>query len=73
MVAIAQSRCPDGLAIVGDALNLIVADHAFDRVFTGHFYGHLPPEERRAFLAEARRVARELVVIDDCSAAGDRP
>ncbi len=64
MVAIAQSRLPQGLAMVGDALNLVVADHAFDRVLTGHFYGHLPPLERAVFMSEVRRVAGELVVID---------
>jgi hypothetical protein len=36
----------------------------FDRLFTSHFYGHLLPAEREAFLAEARRVAGELVVVD---------
>jgi ubiquinone/menaquinone biosynthesis C-methylase UbiE len=70
MVAIAQSRLPDGLAIVGDALRLVVADHAFDRVMTGHFYGHLPPDERETFLAEARRVAGELIVIDSAHRPG---
>lgn len=30
---------------------------------TGHFYGHLEPPERERFLAEARRVASELVVV----------
>jgi demethylmenaquinone methyltransferase/2-methoxy-6-polyprenyl-1,4-benzoquinol methylase len=70
MVAIAQSRLPDGLAIVGDALHLVVADHAFDRVLTGHFYGHLPAAERAAFLAEARRVAGELIVIDSAMRPG---
>jgi ubiquinone/menaquinone biosynthesis C-methylase UbiE len=70
MVALAQSRLPQGLAIVGDALQLVVADLAFDRVFTGHFYGHLPPGEREAFLAEARRVAGELVVIDSARRPG---
>lgn len=64
MVAIAQSRLPEGLTVVGDALHLAVADRAFDRVFSGHFYGHLPPVERQAFLGEARRVAGELVVVD---------
>jgi demethylmenaquinone methyltransferase/2-methoxy-6-polyprenyl-1,4-benzoquinol methylase len=64
MVSIAQSRLPNGLAVVGDALHLLVADGSFDRVMTGHFFGHLPPEERAMFLAEARRVARELIVID---------
>lgn len=64
MVALAQSRLPEGLAILGDALDLPFADDAFDRVLTGHFYGHLPPDERAAFLAEASRVAGELVVVD---------
>lgn len=64
MVRIAQSRLPDGLALIGDALALPVAPASFGRLFTGHFYGHLPPEERAAFLAEARRVAGELVVVD---------
>ncbi len=70
MITIARSRLPDGLAIVGDALHLPVADHAFDRVFTGHFYGHLPPAERQEFLAEARRVAGELIVIDSARRPG---
>lgn len=70
MVAIAQSRLPTGLAVVGDALHLAVADGAFDRVFTGHFYGHLPPAEREAFLSEARRVADELVVVDSARRPG---
>jgi demethylmenaquinone methyltransferase/2-methoxy-6-polyprenyl-1,4-benzoquinol methylase len=64
MVAIAQSRLPEGVAFVGDALSLPFADGAFDRVFTGHFYGHLQPDERASFLTEARRVGRELVVVD---------
>ncbi len=64
MVSIAQSRLPAGVAMVGDALGLPFADGAFDRVFTGHFYGHLGPAERSAFLVQARRVAAELVVVD---------
>lgn len=73
MVAIARSRLPGGAAIVGDALHLAVADRSFDRVFTGHFYGHLPPFERRAFLREARRVAGELVVVDAALRPGVQP
>lgn len=67
MVAIAQHRLRGrgGLALTGDALALPFADGAFDRVLTGHFYGHLVPGERAAFLAQARRVAPgELIVID---------
>jgi demethylmenaquinone methyltransferase/2-methoxy-6-polyprenyl-1,4-benzoquinol methylase len=73
MVAIAQSRLPAGIAFVGDALDLPFADGAFDRVFTGHFYGHLPPDERARFLAEARRVAPELVVVDSALREGVEP
>jgi ubiquinone/menaquinone biosynthesis C-methylase UbiE len=70
MAAIAQSRLPNGLAIVGDALHVAVPDHAFDRVFTGHFYGHLPPDEREDFLREARRLANELIVVDSAPRPG---
>lgn len=70
MVALAQSRLTAGLALVGDALRLPFADASFDRVLTGHFYGHLPDAERAAFLSEARRVASELVVIDSASRPG---
>jgi demethylmenaquinone methyltransferase/2-methoxy-6-polyprenyl-1,4-benzoquinol methylase len=70
MVAVAQSRLPGGVAVVGDALHLPFADGAFDRVVTGHFYGHLPPGEREAFCAEARRAAGELVVVDSALRPG---
>lgn len=73
MVAIAQHRLPDGLALVGDSLALPFADAAFDRVLTGHFYGHLPPDERAGFLAEAQRVAAELVVVDTALRPGVAP
>jgi demethylmenaquinone methyltransferase/2-methoxy-6-polyprenyl-1,4-benzoquinol methylase len=39
-------------------------------VFTGHFYGHLPPSERARFLAEAARVAAEIVVVDTAARPG---
>ncbi len=73
MVALAQTRLPDGLAMVGDALDLPFPDGAFDRVLTGHFYGHLPTSERMVFLAEARRVAGELIVIDSALRAAVEP
>lgn len=73
MAAIARSRLPEGAAVVGDGLRLPVADRAFGRVFTGHFYGHLPPAERAAFLAEAGRVAGELVVVDSAYRPGVEP
>ena len=68
MVALAQRRLPDGVAIVGDALELPFADRAFQRVVAGHFYGHLLDDQRERFLDEARRVGDELVIVD---AAGE--
>ena len=70
MVALTQSRLPEGLALQADALDLPFADNTFERVVTGHFYGHLPAEERTTFLAEAWRVGRELVVIDSALRPG---
>ena len=65
MLAEARKRLPRAELVRGDALDgLPFTDGSFDRVFTGHFYGHLEPDARARFLAEARRVARELVVVD---------
>jgi ubiquinone/menaquinone biosynthesis C-methylase UbiE len=64
MLAIARERVTAARFVRGDGLALPFGDGAFERVFTGHFYGHLQEKERTAFLAEAGRVARELVVAD---------
>jgi ubiquinone/menaquinone biosynthesis C-methylase UbiE len=64
MLAIAAARMPGATFVRGDGAALGYSDASFERVFTAHFYGHLEPAERSRFLAEARRVARELVVID---------
>ena len=64
MVELAAGRMPDAEVVQGDAVPLPFEDGSFDRVITSHFYGHLLGEEREAFVAEARRVARELVVVD---------
>jgi ubiquinone/menaquinone biosynthesis C-methylase UbiE len=64
MLEVAGARLPDVGFVQSDALRLPFADDVFDRIFTSHFYGHLEELERGRFLAEARRVARELVVVD---------
>jgi ubiquinone/menaquinone biosynthesis C-methylase UbiE len=64
MLAIAAERIPHGRFVQGDATDLPFDDGSFDRVFTGHFYGHLEEHAREAFLAQARRLAPELVVVD---------
>ena len=64
MLAIASSRIAGATFVQGDALALPFPDDSFDRVVSGHFYGHLDDEQRIAFLREARRVAPELVLVD---------
>jgi demethylmenaquinone methyltransferase/2-methoxy-6-polyprenyl-1,4-benzoquinol methylase len=64
MLAIAARRLPDARFVQGDALQLPFADDSFERVTTMSFYGHLEVGDREQFLAEARRVAPELIVVD---------
>jgi len=64
MLEIARERVPCGEFFTADALALRFDDDSFERLFTGHFYGHLEDEVRERFLGEARRVARELVIVD---------
>jgi len=73
MLEVAAAQAPSARFLEGDALSLPFADGAFERLFTGHFYGHLEQPERTRFLAEARRVARELVVVDSALREGVRP
>jgi ubiquinone/menaquinone biosynthesis C-methylase UbiE len=65
MVKIAAARMPHARVHQGDAAPLPFDDSEFDRVFTSHFLHHLSPDRRAAFIAEARRVGRELVVVED--------
>lgn len=71
MLAEARKQVSGARFVQGNALSLPFADGAFDRVFTSYFYCHLEPEERARFLAEARRVAPELVVVASIRGAGD--
>ncbi len=65
MVEIAAARMPHARVLQGDVAPLPFGDGEFDRVFTSHFLHHLSPNQRAAFIADARRVARELVVVED--------
>lgn len=60
----ARKQAPDATFVQGDGIELPFEDGIFERVFTSHFYGHLEQPDRVRFLAEARRVASELVVFD---------
>jgi ubiquinone/menaquinone biosynthesis C-methylase UbiE len=63
MLEIAQEQAPHASFVHGDALELPFDDGEFDRVFASYFYCHLEEDERVRFLGEARRVARELVIV----------
>lgn len=71
MLEVAREQAPQARFEHGDALSLPFEDSAFDRVFTSYFYCHLEDEERKRFLAEARRVAPELVVVASIRGDGD--
>jgi ubiquinone/menaquinone biosynthesis C-methylase UbiE len=64
MLEEARRQAPNATYLSGDALALPFENGSFERVFTGHFYGHLEQPERETFLREARRLAPELVVAD---------
>ena len=69
MLQLARARVSTAQLVQATAAALPFAATVFDRLVTCHFYGHLVEVERVAFVAEARRVAPELVVVD--TAASD--
>lgn len=64
MLEVASRRCPDVEFVQGDALDPPFTPGSFERVFSGHFYGHLDEPQRAQFLAAARTLAGELVIVD---------
>jgi SAM-dependent methyltransferase len=64
MLEVARRRCPDVEFVTGDALDPPFTPGSFERVFSGHFYGHLDEAQRAQFLAAARTLAPELVIVD---------
>ena len=68
-----QVKVGDVPAIRADATTLPLRANAVPRLFAGHLYGHLEPHERATFLAEAHRVADELVILDSGLPPGARP
>jgi ubiquinone/menaquinone biosynthesis C-methylase UbiE len=65
MLERAAARVPDANVVQADAFPLPFPDASFERVFSSHFYDHLQPVERSRFLAEARRVGHELVLVQE--------
>src|SRR5215211_6172600 len=64
MLEVARGRVPWAEFVRGDAFRMPFANRSFDRVFASFIYGLLPLEDRDSFLAEARRVADGLVLVE---------
>jgi ubiquinone/menaquinone biosynthesis C-methylase UbiE len=64
MLRIARRRVPGGRVLQGDALCLPFRAHAFECLSAAHLYGHLDEVMRARFLAEARRVAERILIVD---------
>jgi ubiquinone/menaquinone biosynthesis C-methylase UbiE len=73
MLSIARKRVPLARFVQGDALSLPFEDGQFERLITGHFYGHLQSGDRERFLGEARRVAAQLVIVDSATRPDHAP
>jgi SAM-dependent methyltransferase len=73
MLEVAAEQVPGVELVYGDALAPPFPDDSFERIFTSHFYGHLEPVEREQFVAESRRLAPELVVVDSALGPGVDP
>ena len=71
MLGVAREQVPAARFVEGDALALPFDDGEFERIFTSYLYCHLEDGDRTRFIAEARRVAPELVVVASVPGAGD--
>ena len=73
MLRIARERLPDGRLVRADAASLPFRDSSFARVFSSFFYGHLLESDRQRFLKEARRLAEEIIVVEETLREGLAP
>jgi ubiquinone/menaquinone biosynthesis C-methylase UbiE len=64
MLALARQRLPNAQLIQGDALRLPFRSNQFECLASCHFYGHLDASSARAFISEARRVSKSLLMVD---------
>jgi demethylmenaquinone methyltransferase/2-methoxy-6-polyprenyl-1,4-benzoquinol methylase len=71
MLLLARRRLPTASFVRAEVPPLPFSNRSFQRVFTGHFYGHLEKEARLFLLDEVRRVGtEELIVVDSAVQPG---
>jgi SAM-dependent methyltransferase len=65
MLALARRRVPDAVFVLADVPPFPFPGGSFDRALASHVYSHIEQAgDRRAFAAEALRVADELVIVE---------
>jgi ubiquinone/menaquinone biosynthesis C-methylase UbiE len=64
MLEIARTRVPKAILVRALVPPMPLVDDSLDRVFTANFYGLFRAPERALFVADASRVARDLIVVD---------
>ena len=64
MLAVARRRVPTAAFVQAIVPSLPFATGSFDLILGAHLFSHLEPQVRSAFVAEARRVARELMIVE---------
>jgi ubiquinone/menaquinone biosynthesis C-methylase UbiE len=65
MLRLARGRLPDAVFVRAEVPPLPFPSDSFDLVFSSHFYGHLDRETGGELIAEARRVAPALVIVEE--------
>ena len=65
MLGLARKRVPEAVFVLADVPPLPFPAGSFDRALVSHVYGHIERvDDRVVFIADARRVAAEVVVVE---------
>jgi ubiquinone/menaquinone biosynthesis C-methylase UbiE len=70
MLAIARTRLPSAQLVRARVPTLPFGDGVFGRAFAANLYGHLPHTARAELVVEMRRVAGEVVILEQLAADG---
>jgi demethylmenaquinone methyltransferase/2-methoxy-6-polyprenyl-1,4-benzoquinol methylase len=75
MLRLARGRLPDAVFVRAEVPPLPFPSDSIDLVFSSHFYGHLDRETGHELIAEARRVASAVVIVEEAWRPGlpDQP